>query len=228
MSNPALEPLTTGPTLADQAYRVLREEIISGKLEPGERITERDLAARLSVSPTPIREALSRLEHEHLIERTETRRLIVAEPSIRRLYELTLMEAALRGVGARLAAENASDRELADIKAAHARFTELISPPEMLAAARDLHRLIDEASHNDVLIKMIATATAFDLKFRVETIPDIYAGNRKAVIARHREHGRIVAAIVRRDGEAAEELMRSHILGATAAFIKTHAARERK
>src|ERR1700756_4962000 len=111
MAAKSQQALSTGPTLADQAYRALREEIISGDLKPGERLTERHLAGRLGVSPTPIREALQRLEHEHLIQRTDTRRILVAEPSDRRLYELTLIEAALRGVSARLAAENATDKE---------------------------------------------------------------------------------------------------------------------
>src|SRR3979409_2676685 len=109
------QALSTGPTLADQAYRALREEIISGKLKPGERLTERHLATRLGISPTPIREALQRLEHEHLIQRTDTRRILVAQTSVHRLYELTLIEAALRGAGARLAAENATHAELAAI-----------------------------------------------------------------------------------------------------------------
>jgi DNA-binding GntR family transcriptional regulator len=47
------QALSTGPTLADQAYRALRGEIISGKLKPGERVTERHLATHLGVSPTP-------------------------------------------------------------------------------------------------------------------------------------------------------------------------------
>src|SRR3982074_1263803 len=128
--------LSIGPTLADQAYRALREEIINGKLKPGERLTERHLATRLGVSPTPIREALQRLEHEHLIQRTDTRRILVAEPSVHRLYELTLSEAAPRGAGARLAAENASERELASIQEAYAAFTDGMTPERALAATR--------------------------------------------------------------------------------------------
>jgi DNA-binding GntR family transcriptional regulator len=220
------QALSTGPTLADQAYRALREEIISGKLKPGERLTERHLATRLGVSPTPIREALQRLEHEHLIQRTDTRRILVAEPSAHRLYELTLIEAALRGAGARLAAENATDKELAAIEATHAAFTDTLTPERVLAAARKLHKLIDQASHNETLITMIATATAFDWQFRLETIPDIYGGNRNAALERHREHGKIVAALKARDGEKAEKLMREHILGATGAFLRARADRE--
>jgi DNA-binding GntR family transcriptional regulator len=220
------QALTIGPTLADQAYRALREEIISGTLKPGERLTERHLATRLGVSPTPIREALQRLEHEHLIQRTDTRRILVAQPSVHRLYELTLIEAALRGVGARLAAENASERELAAIQDAHAAFTETMTPERVLAAARKLHKLIDQASHNETLITMIATATAFDWQFRLETIPDIYGSNQKTALDRHREHGKIVKALKDRDAETAEKLMREHILGATDAFLRARADRD--
>jgi DNA-binding GntR family transcriptional regulator len=218
--------LSTGPTLADQAYRALREEIISGQLIPGERLTERQLAERLGVSPTPVREALQRLEHEHLIQRTDTRRILVAEPSGRRLYELTLIEAALRGVGARLAAENATEKDLVAIEQALAAFTKTPTPERVLAAARRLHELIDRASHNKTLTTMVATATAFDLQFRLETIPEIFGTNRKMALDRHREHGKIVAAIKARDGDAAEELMRQHILRATGAFLQARADRE--
>jgi DNA-binding GntR family transcriptional regulator len=218
--------LSTGPTLADQAYRALRDEIISGRLKPGERLTERHLATRLGVSPTPIREALQRLEHEQLIQRTDTRRILVAEPSARRLYELTLIEAALRGTGARLAAENATEKELAAIEGAHAAFRDTVTPERALAAARKLHELIDQASHNETLITMIATATAFDWQFRLETIPDIFGGSREAALARHREHGKIVKALRARDGDAAERLMREHILGATGAFLLARANRD--
>jgi DNA-binding GntR family transcriptional regulator len=222
----AQQALSTGPTLADQAYRALREEIISGRLEPGERLTERHLATRLGVSPTPIREALQRLEHEHLIQRTDTRRILVAQPSVHRLYELTLIEAALRGAGARLAAENATEKELAAIEQTYAAFTDTMTPEEALAAARKLHELIDRASHNDTLITMIATATAFDWQFRLETIPDIFEGNRKTALDRHREHGKIVTAIMARDGATAERLMREHILGATGTFLRARADRD--
>jgi DNA-binding GntR family transcriptional regulator len=218
--------LSTGPTLADQAYRALREEIISGKLKPGERLTERHIATRLGVSPTPIREALQRLEHEHLIQRTDTRRILVAEPSVHRLYELTLIEAALRGVGARLAAENATDTELAAIEETHAAFADTMTAERALAAARKLHALIDRASHNETLVTMIATATAFDWQFRLETIPDIFGTDQKTAIERHREHGKIVKALKARDGETAERLMRDHILGATGAFLRARVDRD--
>jgi DNA-binding GntR family transcriptional regulator len=213
--------LSTGPTLADQAYRSLREDIIEGRLEPGERITERRLAERLGVSPTPVREALGRLEHEHLIERSGTRRIQVAEPSHKRLFELTLIEAALRGVAARLAAENATTSEIAALQRLHDRFTDVsLAPERALALTRELHASIDRASHNETLISMIATATAFDWDFRVTTVRDIFGPDRQRVMDRHREHGAIIEAIADRDGERAERLMREHIAVVTDTFLQ--------
>jgi DNA-binding GntR family transcriptional regulator len=213
--------LSTGPTLADQAYRALREDIIEGRLQPGERITERQLAERLGVSPTPVREALGRLEHEHLIERSGTRRIQVAEPSHKRLFELTLIEAALRGVAARLAAENATTAEIAAMRRLYEGFTDVsLAPERALALTRELHASIDRAAHNETLISMIATATAFDWDFRVTTVAEIFGPDRRRVMERHREHGAIIDAIADRDGQLAERLMREHISVVTDAFLQ--------
>ena len=73
MATRALQGLTS-ETLADQAYEALRAAIISGELASGEKITERGLAERLSVSPTPVREALRRLEQDRLVVRQGPRR----------------------------------------------------------------------------------------------------------------------------------------------------------
>jgi DNA-binding GntR family transcriptional regulator len=101
-----------------------------------------------------------------------------------------------------------------------------MTPEQALAGARKLHELIDRSSHNETLITMIATATAFDWQFRLETIPNTFGSNQKTAIARHREHGKIVRALMARDGETAERLMREHILGATGAFLRARADRD--
>ena len=86
------------------------------------------------MSPTPVREALQRLEHERLIERDAMRAIRVAEPSVAKLYELTLIEVALRGVAARLAAERATDLEVK-------RIVEACDQAEALADGGDVERL---------------------------------------------------------------------------------------
>ena len=212
-----MRKLTTGPTLSDQAYRALREEITTGQLKPGQRLTERALAGHLGVSPTPVREALQRLEQERLIERDAVRSIRVAEPSLARLYELTQIEVALRGVAARLAAERATDTEVrrmmeaCDRAEALAGMTDWTKPRvrEILKVTRGFHKLVDEAAHTQTLVDMISTATAFDWAFRVkwsvDSHPDQASLHRS--LAQHRS---VAAAIEARDPDAAEEAMRRH------------------
>src|ERR1700737_197143 len=90
-------------SLAEQAYRAIREGIATGLFSAGERVTERGLATRLNVSATPVREALRRLEQEGLIERVSARQLRVGDHSSRTLRELILTGAALRAMEARFA-----------------------------------------------------------------------------------------------------------------------------
>src|SRR5260370_27663434 len=120
MSSSPVRKLSTGPSLADQAYAALREGITSGRFAPGQTLTERALAAELGVSPTPVREAISRLDHERLLERAG-RALTVASPGADRLRELVRIEAALRGVAARIAAARATAGEIEEIAAIHAQ-----------------------------------------------------------------------------------------------------------
>jgi DNA-binding GntR family transcriptional regulator len=217
--------LTTGPTLADQAYQAIREEITTGRLEPAAKVTERALADRLGVSPTPIREALRRLEHERLVVRSDTRTITIASPSLDHLRDLSMIEASLRGVAARLAAERATERERAAIKA---KFEEFDALPKRysgdakvreraLRLTRDLHRLIDQAAHSDTLIDMIDTATAFDFTFRTQFAEQLYATGTR-IKESHEQHRAIVKAVLNGEADEAEKLMRAHIQGATATF----------
>lgn len=222
--------LSTGPTLSNQAYLALREDITAGRFEPGAKITERGLADDLGVSPTPVREALRRLEHERLIERDSVRTIRVADPSISRLYELTLIEAALRGVAARLAAERAGGAERAEIIRLCDRADAMRDGPELegraaelLAITRRFHDLVDRASHNAHLVDMIATATAFDWAFRVKWSAHLHRTPESLRLSLD-QHRTVALAVSRGDGATAEQAMREHVLQRTAAFLELAAA----
>jgi DNA-binding GntR family transcriptional regulator len=220
----AIARLSVGPTLSGQAYVVLRRLITEGELAPGERVTERALATELGVSPTPVREAIRRLEHERLLERLDGRALTVARPSFRRLYELNQIEAALRGVAAGLAAEAATDRELRAIRRTQEQASELKPVAgntsdvlTVLRLTRKMHRQIDEASHHALLVDMIASASAFDLSIRMRVIEQLGAAYPSE--HGHREHLAIVETLESRDSQRADAIMREHVQGAGQRFL---------
>jgi DNA-binding GntR family transcriptional regulator len=208
--------LLVGESLADQAHRVLRDLITSGEFSPGEGLTERGLADRLGVSPTPVREAIARLEHERLLVRVDGRSLRVASPSLAKLEEMVLIRGALSGVAARLAARNATDGELKRINDVHLKSLDVPSKSrsadevaqEAFTLRRQFHHLIEEASHNPSLVDMIETSNAFDMAFRVRAVGAV--GAKKAVDEGVKYHEQIVDALFARDGERAEALMREH------------------
>src|SRR5579864_9082399 len=143
-----LPSLFRAESLAEQAYRAIREGIATGLFQAGERVTERGLATRLNVSATPVREALRRLEQEGLIERVSARQLRVVDHSLGTLRELLLAGAALRAMEARFAThkitEAALDR-MAAIVDAQSR-EQGIDITERLRIAREFDMEIERAA----------------------------------------------------------------------------------
>ena len=207
-----LRPLRQNETLGEQAYFAIRSAITSGILEPGERITERALAQTLQVSPTPVREALRQLEQEGLVIRTPNREVCVSDMPTASVAEMLLIQAALRGAAARLAAEKITDAEVAQIKAVLQENKEVLEtgPAELLLELADrFHALVDQASRNLTLMKFRETIMAFDPIDRLEALTD-----REQAQTPFQEHKSIADALAARDRDLAESLMRSHILGA--------------
>jgi DNA-binding GntR family transcriptional regulator len=206
-----------GARLSDRAYHELRRLIVDGELEAGERLTERALAERLEISPTPIREALQRLEQEWLIERRGPKTVVVAGANARHLREMRVLEAALRGVAARLAVENATDKEIDELAAVHAEALRVAKSRQSRGAivtrvvelTRRFHSMLDTCSHNPVVVKMIATTMAFDYVTRADRIKRL---GKDYPTAWRNEHAEIIEALRARDADRAEQLLRFHVL----------------
>ena len=229
---PSLMQLTS-PTLADQAYTALREAIVAGELPRGEKITERGLAERLQVSPTPVREALRRLEQDRLVERTGPRSIRVADINDADIAEVSAIEDTLRGLAARLAAANATPEQLArlerELEAAEAAVENVRAPGKssrkaVAAAAekafehtREFHRLLDEASNSKLLLHMLKMVEAFDVTERREVLRrQLAAREDEAIAARFAEHREIFDAVSAGDQALAEELVLRHSRGRNA------------
>ncbi|QPH56260.1 GntR family transcriptional regulator [Pontivivens ytuae] len=207
----------TDPSPSDAYGRILAA-IDLGDYRPGDRLVESELAERLGMSRTPIREALQRLETQGVLAR-DGRSLIVASLDHDQLGELYTVRAELEGLAARLAAQHAAPEEIAVLYEMIAADRKLMDDPQALSRAnKRFHRQIHLASHNRFLIRQLEsvrrsmallTFTSFAAEGRS---PDAMA-----------EHEAIVKAIEARDGTAADDAARAHISAAYQTRLKVDA-----
>src|SRR6266446_499326 len=172
-----LPSLFRAESLAEQAYRAIREGIATGLFSPGERVTERGLATRLNVSATPVREALRRLEQEGLIERVSARQLRVVDHSSGTLRELLLTGAALRALEARFATHKITDAALDRMAAlVEALASERkMDIAERLRFAREFDMEIERAADNPTLRSMILSLTIIGQERRAQYAESMWA-----------------------------------------------------
>ncbi|CAN5342503.1 GntR family transcriptional regulator [soil metagenome] len=198
-------------SLAEQAYHAVRASIADGRLAPGARITERDLAAALNVSPTPVREAISKLEHEGLLERVGSRRLQVADHPVETLHELMEVEVMLRGAEARFAARKISpaaiDRMRSSIEEL-VRAQGSLSLVEQYEMAQRFDAEITRAASNPALRSLIDSYAIYSADYRLSRAEQD-AENPEWVASRVALHRAIVDALAAGDEEEAERVMRS-------------------
>src|SRR6266404_3022049 len=170
-----LPSLFRAESLAEQAYRAIREGIATGLFQAGERVTERGLATRLNVSATPVREALRRLEQEGLIERVSARELRVVDHSSGTLRELLLTGAALRAMEARFATpkitEAALDRMATLVEAMASERKMDIS--ERLRIGREFDMEIERAADNPTLRTMILSLSIIGQERRARSVESL-------------------------------------------------------
>jgi DNA-binding GntR family transcriptional regulator len=198
-------------SLAEQAYRAIREGIATGLFSAGERVTERGLATRLNVSATPVREALRRLEQEGLIERVSARELRVVDHSSGTLRELLLTGAALRAMEARFAThkitEAALDRMAALVEAMASEREMDIS--ERLRISREFDMEIERAADNPTLRTMILSLSIIGQERRARSVESLVL-HPEVGLRRVQDHRDILAAFRSRDPDLVEQVFRRH------------------
>jgi DNA-binding GntR family transcriptional regulator len=221
-----LKALAPTAALADQAFQAIRDAITDGRLGAGQLVTERSLAEFLNVSPTPVREALTQLEHEGLIERHGRDRR-VASLADSAYAEMALIQAALRGVAARIAAERATEAEIKRMREALLAAEEARKTATRKSAAvgfRPFHAAIEAVAQGQLLTSFLATTDAFDDAYRVRALAAQRAVDPRALDRRVNQHRGILKAIEDRDPDRAEVLMRQHTLDVSKTYF-TYAGR---
>jgi DNA-binding GntR family transcriptional regulator len=195
-------------SLRDLAYEDIRQAILTGALQPGQRVKERDVAAQMGISTTPVKEALRRLEQEGLVVSQPRRGAVVSGLVTIPVEEIEEIRGALEAIAARLAASRLSETELARLEALVADMAALTrdmrEPQRRVQEVSAFHRLILEGSRNDFLVRFVETLAPFE---RVHQSEYLDAAEAQAI---QRDHEAILAALTRHDGEAAGREMLAH------------------
>lgn len=195
--------------LRDLVFNTLRQAILKGELKPGERLMEIQLAEKLGVSRTPIREAIRKLELEGLVLMIPRRGAEVAKISHKSLQDVLEVRGALEALATDLACQRITEEEVEDLRKAQNNFKKAVeSGTEMQIAEADeaYHDIIYNASNNKRLVQMINNLREQMYRYRLEYIKD--EAQRGILID---EHEKILEAIRIRDIIRAKALMKEHI-----------------
>lgn len=196
-------------TKGEAAYQAVREAILSGRLEPGQRVTLQGLATQLGMSLTPVREALALLANQGLVHQQSNRYTVVTEYTRESAEEIYRLRLALEPLAAELAARRRDQDDLAAIDEALSELDVAVAErttgdvPELNAS---LHRRIYQAARSPSLLEFI------DRLWNGIPLQTISLVNRQDKSST--EHHTIVDALHRRQHRRAANLMRAHIAGA--------------
>ena len=189
----------------DIVTEALRNLIARGELAPGTLLRQRELAERFDVSPTPVREALRRLESEGLVSYDVHRGSRVASTDLEEQEENFRILAALESLASSLAVAKLTDADLGQISELEAAFAACPEDdPALKEVNRDFHFRIYECARSPLLSSLMRV-----LWRAFPNGPQFWRPHNESV----EQHRRLVAALAARDAAAAAEITREHVLG---------------
>ncbi|WP_327576295.1 MULTISPECIES: GntR family transcriptional regulator [unclassified Streptomyces] len=214
MQHVATEPAVGGEelSLAERAYRAIRDQLVMLDIRPGAPINEDQLAQSLGVGRTPVREALKRLQYERLVTTYPRRGTFATEVNITDLAHISEVRLELEPLAAARAARRATAEDRAALTAVRRELAG-VDPrrgdaAELMHLDLKVHRAVYAATHNpyleDTLIRHDNLATRIWCLF-IDRLADM-AGHVE-------EHGPLIDAIVAGEPDAAAQIARAHVEG---------------
>lgn len=195
--------------LRDVVFITLREAILKGDIEPGERLMELDLANKLGVSRTPIREAIRKLELEGLVKMAPRKGAEVAEITLEDLRDVLEVRKNLEELAVSLACNRATEDDIDRIRKCNAAFIESLSTnnlTKMAEADEAFHDAIYEMTGNKRLIQIINNLREQMYRYRLECIKDVDMRNTLV-----EEHNELIEKIKSKNAESAKKIVQIHI-----------------
>lgn len=195
--------------LRDVVFNTLREAILKGELKPGERLMELQLAAKLGVSRTPIREAIRMLEQEGLAVTIPRRGAEVAKMTEKDMQDVLQVREALDELAASIACELITQDELEQLEEAMQEFESAISTKDIKRIADTdmmFHDIIYHATCNPKLVNIVNNLREQMYRYRVEYLKD--EKNYPVLLKEHRE---ILAGFTEKNRDLVTDSMRKHV-----------------
>ena len=195
--------------LRDVVFNTLRQAILKGELKPGERLMEIQLAKRLGVSRTPVREAIRKLELEGLVLMIPRKGAEVAEITKQDLEDVLEVRTALEELAVKDACDHITDEQLLELKKAAGEFKRALEGTDLIACAEadmHFHEVIYGATNNRRLIQILNNLREQMYRYRMEYLKD--KRTHKNLIE---EHDAIRRALKKHDKAKAGNAIRTHI-----------------
>lgn len=208
MPLPATYNKISRPSMRDEVYNTLLNWIMEGVLAPGEKIVDKELAAQMGVSRTPVREAIRRLEDKGLIESSANRWTRIAEISADDAEEIYPIIWTLEQLAAAEACKNMRAQDIKKMQAANKRLKKAIAdhnPVKATKADAELHAVIIERSLNSHLIK-----TLNDLKIKYRRLEVNFFEKTSYDDSSVKEHEMLIKHLKDKDSDAASALICSN------------------
>jgi len=208
-------------TKAEHAHVVLSEAIMSGILRPGQRIVAAEVAKDLEMSVIPVREAFRRLEQEGLVEIVAHVGARVRSLPVDELDELLMIRGELEALATRLAVSKVTEEGIQELRSLVGEMDSCANngDPELYGTLnRQFHMALYEVSGSRELLRLIES-----LWDRIPRAKSIFTIVPNYMEASQSEHWGLLDALVRRDSEEAERLIRQQKLGARKAVLAASA-----
>lgn len=196
--------------LRDVVFNTLREAILKGELKPGERLMELQLAAKLGVSRTPIREAIRMLELEGLAVTVPRKGAEVAKMTEKDMEDVLQIRKALDELAVGLACDNIQESDLDNLHVALKNFEASAREHDVKRIAQadvEFHEVIYQATNNPKLVNMLNNLREQMYRYRVE-----YLKNEAIYPTLIREHEEIFACLKEKDREGVIRIMSNHVV----------------
>jgi len=192
----------------DDVYEELKRRIVELDFKPGRVLHEKDLAETFSVSRTPIREALIRLESDGLVKVSRGRGAYVTEVSLQKMKESFEIRSHLAALVGRLVVARASDEEIAAMDGLLARIGAETEAAPLRSLDMAFHDLVNAATHNAMLAETLTR-----MRNQVSRVWDtnIPAGEDHFFSGIHEEFSGLVAAVKAKDGDGVADVLQRHL-----------------